>query len=154
VFQGGEKPDVAEVSFFPLVNYSKALGKRCLRVLSCNTTGLARVIYALSRMCELRRVYGVIVRRGADPKEVSRGPIEGLLLESLPPPSHHSRDPAEIFPNIEVLTYAVVAPTTLSHLHIIFAEFREPVSASKLVESLHEAPVSSCWTTASGQPRS
>ncbi|UNQ73305.1 type II glyceraldehyde-3-phosphate dehydrogenase [Infirmifilum sp. NZ] len=140
VFQGGEKPDVAEASFFPLVNYSKALGKRYLRVLSCNTTGLARVIYALSRVGELRRVYGVIVRRGADPKEVSRGPIEGLLLESLPPPSHHSRDLAEIFPNIEVLTYAVVAPTTLSHLHIIFAEFREPVSASKLVESLHEAP--------------
>ncbi len=140
VFQGGEKPGVADASFNSLVNFSKVLGLRYLRVLSCNTTGLARIIYALSRAGELRRVHGVIVRRGADPKETGKGPIEGLVLESLPPPSHHARDLAELFPGLEVNTYAVVAPTTLSHLHILFAEFREPVSPSSVLEALHETP--------------
>ncbi|QOJ79146.1 type II glyceraldehyde-3-phosphate dehydrogenase [Infirmifilum lucidum] len=140
VFQGGEKPGVADASFNSLVNFSRVMGLKYLRILSCNTTGLARVIYALSRVGALRRVNGVVVRRGADPKETGRGPIEGLVLESLPPPSHHARDLAELFPSLEVNTYAIVAPTTLSHLHVLFAEFREPVSPSSVLEALYETP--------------
>jgi glyceraldehyde-3-phosphate dehydrogenase (NAD(P)) len=40
IFQGGEKKDVADVSFNAIANFEKAVGKRFVRVVSCNTTGL------------------------------------------------------------------------------------------------------------------
>src|SRR5262249_45800561 len=48
IFQGGEKADVAEVSFNALANFDAARGKRTVRVVSCNTTGLARAAAVLN----------------------------------------------------------------------------------------------------------
>lgn len=42
LFQGGEKANVADVSFSALCNYDEAVDKKFVRVVSCNTTGLLR----------------------------------------------------------------------------------------------------------------
>ena len=49
IFQGGEKAEVAEVSFIAQSNYNDSWGKNAVRVVSCNTTGLSRVLGAIDR---------------------------------------------------------------------------------------------------------
>ncbi|MDD1676012.1 MAG: type II glyceraldehyde-3-phosphate dehydrogenase, partial [Methanomicrobiales archaeon] len=44
IFQGGEEHEVAGLSFCSDCNYEQALGRQFVRVVSCNTTGLCRVI--------------------------------------------------------------------------------------------------------------
>lgn len=140
VFQGGERADVAEVSFNALVNYEEALGKRYVRVVSCNTTGILRMIFAMSKVGEVARVRAVIVRRGADLKEVERGPIEGLVLDPPKVPSHHAVDVRTVIKNLDIVTYAVVAPTTLAHMHFATFIFRERVPRDSVAEALAATP--------------
>jgi glyceraldehyde-3-phosphate dehydrogenase (NAD(P)) len=66
IFQGGEKADVAEGSFSALANYAACLGKRSLRVVSCNTTGLARAASVLEHHYGVENWVATIVRRAAD----------------------------------------------------------------------------------------
>jgi len=49
VFQGGEKPSVANASFNTLCNYKEVLGVDSVRVVSCNTTGLLRLICTINK---------------------------------------------------------------------------------------------------------
>lgn len=137
IFQGGEEEDVAEVSFNALVNYSEALGKKFVRVVSCNTTGLLRVIHALSRVSKVRSVRGVIVRRGADLKEVKKGPIEGLVLNPPKPPSHHALDVKTVIKDLDIVTYAVVAPTTLAHIHTLYVRLSQPATKEAVIDALN-----------------
>jgi len=141
IFQGGEARDVAEVSFNALHTYREALGRDAVRVVSCNTTGMLRVIYAVSRVARIRSVRGVIVRRGADLKEVKKGPIEGLLLKPVKPPSHHALDVKAVVGDwLDIITYAVVAPTTLAHLHILNFRLDGGVRRDEIIESLRSTP--------------
>ena len=117
IFQGGEKPDVAEASFSTLCNYEEALGKRSLRVVSCNTTGLLRLICTLNKSIGVKSVRAIIVRRAADPKEVKKGPINSITLNPPKLPSHHAEDVKSVLPWLDIKTAAVVVPTTLMHVH-------------------------------------
>ncbi|MGM0592127.1 MAG: type II glyceraldehyde-3-phosphate dehydrogenase, partial [Halobacteriota archaeon] len=47
LFQGGESADVAEVSFNARANFDDSLGAEFVRVVSCNTTGLSRLLAPL-----------------------------------------------------------------------------------------------------------
>lgn len=140
IFQGGEEPSVADVSFNALANYVKALGKRFVRVVSCNTTGLIRVIYALSQVGNIENVRAVIVRRGADPKEVRRGPINSIVLDPPAVPSHHAIDVKTVLGDIDIVTMAVAVPTTLAHLHNIIVRFKNTVSKDMVLEQLMKMP--------------
>jgi len=117
VYQGGEKPHVAQVSFSSLCNYDEALGKDSARVVSCNTTGLLRLICTLDRAFGVEAVRAVIVRRAADPKEVKKGPINSINLNPPKLPSHHALDVKTVLPRLDIKTAAVVVPTTLMHVH-------------------------------------
>ncbi len=140
IFQGGEKADVADVSFNTLCNYDKALGKRYVRVVSCNTTALLRVIGSLKRYFRIRKIFAVIVRRGADPKEIKRGPINAIVLDPPKVPSHHAIDVKTVLPDLDITTVAVAVPTTLMHTHIVRIEFEEPLSRSDVVRVLEKSP--------------
>ncbi len=140
VYQGGEPASICEVSFNALTNYEAAEGKDCVRVVSCNTTGLARVIYAFRQLGEVRRIRATIVRRGADLKEVKKGPIEGLLLKPTKPPSHHAEDVKTVTGNIDIITYAVVAPTTLAHMHVIYGVLDRGVTQEEVLGALRTTP--------------
>ncbi|HMB46186.1 MAG TPA: type II glyceraldehyde-3-phosphate dehydrogenase, partial [Candidatus Methanoperedens sp.] len=47
IWQGGEKHELTGFSFNSEANYSGGLGRDLARVVSCNTTGLVRILYAL-----------------------------------------------------------------------------------------------------------
>jgi len=137
VFQGGEKPDVAELSFNSICNYEEAYGKRYVRVVSCNTTGLLRIICLLDFEFGVRKVRATIIRRGADPREDERGPINSIRLDYKSVPSHHALDVKTILPNLDIVTTAYIVPTTLMHLHSLIIETRERVSVDRLIDTLN-----------------
>ena len=140
IFQGGEKPDVAEASFSTLCNYNEALGKRSLRVVSCNTTGLLRLICTLNKAIGVEKVRAVIVRRAADPREIKKGPINSIVLNPPKLPSHHAVDVKTVLPWLDIKTAAVVVPTTLMHMHHVTLKLKRSASREEVIEALREAP--------------
>ena len=140
IFQGGEKPDVAEVSFNTLCNYQEALGKRWIRVVSCNTTALLRSICTLSRLAGVEKVRATIVRRAADPKETKRGPVNAIVPNPARAPSHHAIDVKTVLPSLDIVTMAVVVPTTLMHVHIVYATLREKVERKDVISLFEDTP--------------
>jgi glyceraldehyde-3-phosphate dehydrogenase (NAD(P)) len=140
LFQGGEKADVAEVSFNTLCNFDQALGKRSIRVVSCNTTALLRAICTIGRHIPIRRVRATIVRRAADPKEVKKGPINSIVPNPPEMPSHHALDVKTVLPDLDIVTAAVVVPTTLMHVHVVYAELEKEVRKDDLVAAFEQAP--------------
>ncbi|NJE55621.1 phosphorylating glyceraldehyde-3-phosphate dehydrogenase [Thermococcus sp. 21S9] len=130
VFQGGEKANVAEVSFVAQANYEKALGKDYVRVVSCNTTGLTRTLSAIQEYIDY--VYAVMIRRAADPNDTKRGPINAIT-PSVTVPSHHGPDVQTVIP-INIETSAFVVPTTLMHVHSVMVELKKPVEAKDVVD--------------------
>ncbi len=151
IFQGGEKANVAEVSFNALANYNRAIGKKYIRVVSCNTTAILRIIAALRLWgIELERVRVFIARRGADPKEYSRGPINDFVLDPAAVPSHHAADVKSVLPDVDIVTAAIATPVTIAHVHFFYAILREDVSKDRVLEVLHRTPRIRLFESAKG----
>lgn len=140
IFQGGEAADVAEVSFNSAGNYAAAKGKRTVRVVSCNTTGLARAAAVLRASFGVVDWEATLVRRAADPAETQRGPVNGIL-PAMKIPSHHGPDVQTIFPDLRISTMALVVPTTLMHVHANHVRLeRPPASAAEVLAAFRAAP--------------
>ncbi|MCI4354356.1 MAG: type II glyceraldehyde-3-phosphate dehydrogenase [Thermoplasmata archaeon] len=156
VFQGGEKPDVAEVSFSALANYDAAKGRHRVRVVSCNTTGLARAAALLRSKYGIASWEATIVRRAADPGESKKGPLNGIL-PTFKLPSHHGPDVQTIFPDLTIATTAVVVPTTLMHVHVNHVRFqRPPKDTHELVGVFRASPrfrIFDDWEHVDGTPQ-
>ncbi len=156
IFQGGEAADVAEVSFNALANYAAARGKRRVRVVSCNTTGIARAAAVVLPRWGVERWDVTLVRRAADPAESKKGPLNGIV-PSLHIPSHHGPDVRTIFPDLAIATVAVVVPTTLMHVHVNHVRLRSPpADAAALVEAFRETPrfrLFAPWEGVGGTPQ-
>jgi len=133
VFQGGEKADVADVSFNAQANFNKAVGKQFVRVVSCNTTGLCRTLGVLKERFGVKEAYAVLVRRAADPWDSKKGPINAIVPENKVP-SHHGPDVQTVIPDLKIMTAAVKVPTTIMHLHIVRAELERPASREDVLE--------------------
>ncbi len=140
IFQGGEKAHVAQVSFSTLCNYEDAIGKDTVRVVSCNTTGLLRLICVLNDAIGVKKVRAVIVRRAADPKEVKKGPINSITLNPPRLPSHHADDVKSVLPWLDIKTAAVVVPTTLMHVHHVTLQLASNAERRDIIAVLEDAP--------------
>ena len=139
IFQGGEKHEVAGFSFSSLCNYEEAKDKQFLRVVSCNTTGLLRMLCTLNNAFGIEYVRATIVRRGADPHETKRGPIDAIVPNPVTLPSHHGVDVKTVLP-IDIATTAVVVPTTLMHLHVLNIKLKENVKREDVISVLEKTP--------------
>lgn len=140
IFQGGEKKDVAEVSFNALANYDQAKGKRFVRVVSCNTTALSRLIYQLRTNFKIGRVRATILRRIADPKEDKKGLTNAIMPDPISLPSHHAKDVKTVIPDVDIVTTAFKLPTTLMHVHSLSIEMKEKVSRDDVISVLEREP--------------
>ncbi|MEM2121241.1 MAG: phosphorylating glyceraldehyde-3-phosphate dehydrogenase [Candidatus Woesearchaeota archaeon] len=126
IFQGGEKSSIAEISFTAQVNYERAIDKNYVRVVSCNTTALARTLNTLKDYAN--EVYVSVIRRAADPEESDKGPINSIIPSFN---SHHANDLKTIL-QIEITTNAYVVPTTLMHIHDINIELNKKISVDEV----------------------
>lgn len=140
IFQGGEKAHVAEASFSALANYDDAVGKNFVRVVSCNTTGLARVLSILKDMYSLKKVRATMIRRVVDPKEDKKGLVNGIMPDPVKLPSHHAEDVKTVLPDVNIVTTAFKVPTTLMHLHSIAVEIDGNVNPEDVIARFEEEP--------------
>lgn len=140
IFQGGEKAGVAEVSFNALANYDDAVGKNYVRVVSCNTTGLSRVLAILKDMYKIKKVRATMIRRVVDPKEDKKGLVNGIMPDPVKLPSHHAEDVKTVLPDINIVTTAFKVPTTLMHLHSIAVEIEGSAVAEDVIARFEEEP--------------
>jgi glyceraldehyde-3-phosphate dehydrogenase (NAD(P)+) (phosphorylating) len=156
IFQGGEKADIAEASFNALANFSACLGKRTLRVVSCNTTGIARAASVLREPWGIDHWEVTLVRRAADPAETKKGPINGIM-PTFQLPSHHGPDVQTILPNLHIATTAVVVPTTLMHVHVNHVRLtRAPRDTAEVLDAFRATPrfrVFAPWEHVDGTPQ-
>lgn len=119
IYQGGEDADVADTSFNARANYEDAIGADHVRVVSCNTTGLSRLLAPLREEYGVEKARVTLVRRGGDPGQTGRGPIDDILPDPVSLPSHHGPDVKTIFPDISIDTLGLKVPATLMHMHSV-----------------------------------
>lgn len=132
VFQGGEKATIAQSSFNAYSNFSESIGKKYVRVVSCNTTGLARTLYPVKDAFGLKHVYATLIRRATDPNDSKKGPINAIE-PSMKIPSHHAPDLGTVLSGVDADTVAIKVPTTLMHVHVVRAQIDKDVSAENVL---------------------
>lgn len=137
IWQGGEDHELAGISFNAHSNYDEAFGCDYARVVSCNTTGLSRIISTLDASPGIEKVRATLCRRSADPGDVKKGPINAIVPE-LKMPSHHGPDVRTVLAHIDIDTVAIKVPTTLMHLHIVNMELKQTCTSDDVIDLLDE----------------
>ena len=136
LYQGGEDADLVDVSFNARANYANAEGADHTRVVSCNTTGLSRLLAPLREEYGVEKVRATLVRRGGDPAQSSRGPINDTLPDPITVPSHHGPDVNTIFPDLDIDTLGMKVPATLTHTHSVNVELAGDATTDEVRELL------------------
>jgi glyceraldehyde-3-phosphate dehydrogenase (NAD(P)) len=136
LLQGGEDADAVDASFNARSNYGDVEGLDLVRVVSCNTTGLSRLVAPLEEAYGVEKLRVTLVRRGGDPAQSGRGPINDILPNPVALPSHHGPDVNTIFPDIDVDTLGLKVPATLMHIHSVNATLEAAPTAAEVRDLL------------------
>jgi glyceraldehyde-3-phosphate dehydrogenase (NAD(P)) len=136
LLQGGEDADAVDASFVARANYDSVTGAELVRVVSCNSTGLSRLIAPLREEYGIEKVRATLVRRGGDPAQSGRGPINDILPDPVALPSHHGPDVNTIFPDLAIDTLGLKVPATLMHTHSINVTLASEADAEAVRERL------------------
>jgi len=140
IFQGGEKHSLTGHSFVAQANYATAIGRKATRVVSCNTTSIVRTLGALQNAGLLKKARGVLVRRATDPWESDHSGVMNTVVPEKDIPSHQGPDAQTVLPDLDVMTIAVVAAHTTSHLHAWSVELTREASKEEVLEAFRKAP--------------
>ena len=140
IYQGGEDASVAPNSFCARANYGRSVDETAARVVSCNTTGLARAVTPLDEAYGVASVDATLIRRGGDPTQTDRGPINDIVPDPVAVPSHHAPDLRTVLPGIDVTTKGVTVPATLMHLHSVTVTLRSAPTTEEILERFGEEP--------------
>jgi glyceraldehyde-3-phosphate dehydrogenase (NAD(P)) len=136
IYQGGEDADVADVSFNARSNFAEAGDADHVRVVSCNTTGLSRLLAPLREAYGVEKARVTLGRRGGDPTQAGRGPINDILPNPVTVPSHHGPDVNTIFPDLDIDTLGLKVPATLMHVHSVNVTLEEEPTAEAVTALL------------------
>ncbi|RLF15735.1 MAG: type II glyceraldehyde-3-phosphate dehydrogenase [Thermoprotei archaeon] len=139
VFQGGEKHEVAGVSFVAQCNYHESYGKQFTRVVSCNTTALCRVLMAIHRNFGVKKARVVIVRRAVDVWESGRTGIMNTVVPEMGV-SHHAPDVKTVLHDIDIVSMAAKGSHNLFHMHFAIVETKTKATEDDIVQALSEEP--------------
>lgn len=140
IWHGGEKHALTGFSFVAQVNYELALNRDLARIVSCNTTGLSRVVHTLHARGWVKRVRAVIMRRGTDPWESHLNGMINTVVPETKVPSHQGPDVQTVIPDLDITTLAAAGPFNLSHIHFAMVEVKAAVSIEDILEAFRQAP--------------
>ena len=140
IFQGGEKHSLTGHSFVAQANYETAIGRDSTRVVSCNTTSIVRTLGALKNAGLLKKARGVLVRRATDPWESDHSGVMNTVVPEKSIPSHQGPDAQTVIPDLDLVTIALVAAHTTSHLHAWSVELTRPASKEEVMAAFRAAP--------------
>lgn len=141
IFQGGEKDSIAESSFVAGCNYDEARNADSVRVVSCNTTGLSRVLYELNDAFGIDYVFADLIRRGADPHDSKKGPstqIKPVIKKDGH--GHHGDDVKTIIKNLQIKSMAVAVPSSMMHVHSIKVKLTEEANEEDIKDVFSYTP--------------
>jgi len=136
LYQGGEDADLVDTSFNARGNFEAAEDADHVRVVSCNTTGLSRLLAPLQEAYGVEKARVTLVRRGGDPAQTGRGPINDVLPNPVTLPSHHGPDVNTIFPELNIDTLGMKVPATLMHTHSVNVTLESTPTAAEVRELL------------------
>ncbi len=140
IFQGGEEHELTGFSFVAQCNYDAARGRKMIRVVSCNTTGLCRALHALDFNLGVVKARAVLARRAADPDEISKGPIDAIVPDPITVPSHHGPDVQTVLSSLNITTMAIKVPETHMHLHSLMITMKAGVTKEAVVAAFEREP--------------
>ena len=140
IFQGGEKHSLTGHSFVAQANYESAIGRDSTRVVSCNTTSIVRTLGALKNAGLLKKARGVLIRRATDPWESDHSGVMNTVVPEQSIPSHQGPDAQTVDPDLDVMTIAVVAAHTTSHLHAWSVELTRAATKDEVLAAFRAAP--------------
>ena len=124
ILQGGEKHEAVGMSYSSCANHGENMGAKATRVVSCNTTGLARSLVPIIESVGHIDVEVTLIRRAADPGDSTRGPINAIA-PVLKVPSHHGPDLITVTEGVSITSLAVAVPTTIMHVHAVSVRLPE-----------------------------
>ncbi|KAB7516412.1 type II glyceraldehyde-3-phosphate dehydrogenase [Halosegnis rubeus] len=136
LYQGGEDAGLVDASFNARSNFAEVEGADHVRVVSCNTTGLSRLLAPLQEEYDVEKARVTLVRRGGDPAQTGRGPINDTLPDPVTLPSHHGPDVNTIFPELSIDTLGMKVPATLMHTHSVNVQLEDVPTADEVRELL------------------
>ncbi|WP_010612537.1 type II glyceraldehyde-3-phosphate dehydrogenase [Halococcus hamelinensis] len=136
LYQGGEDAEMVDTSFNARANFADASGAEHVRVVSCNTTGLSRLVAPLEAEYGIEKVRATLVRRAGDPAQSGRGPVNDILPNPISLPSHHGPDVQTIFPDLAIDTLGLKVPATLMHMHSVNVSLEAEPDAEEVRELL------------------
>ncbi|MBI4177773.1 MAG: type II glyceraldehyde-3-phosphate dehydrogenase [Candidatus Aenigmarchaeota archaeon] len=135
IFQGGEKESVAEISFNSRSDFNAAKNKNYVRVVSCNTTGLCRILKPMmENRDDIEKISVSLIRRGADPNDSKGSALNSVEWEAN---SHHAHDVQTVLGPVPITTTAFKAPQTLMHVHSISMKFREAAPSKEDIGNIY-----------------
>ncbi|MGA9139717.1 MAG: type II glyceraldehyde-3-phosphate dehydrogenase [Methanocella sp.] len=140
IFEGGEKHELTGTSFNAAANFDEAIGKKYVRVVSCNTSALCRLMYAIDSAFGIRHAHVTLVRRATDPDDIKKGPINAIVPDPVTLPSHHGPDVQSVMPHIDIVTAALKVPTTLMHVHSVSISVKGTPLQQDVVDALKKWP--------------
>ncbi len=141
IFQGGESHEHVQTSFVASCNYDEAIGKKIVRVVSCNTTALSRVLGPLYQNDFLEFVIANLTRRGKDPHQSSMAEMRDSLDPALTieDHGHHAPDVKTVLPGIPLHSYATKTPSRPMHMHSIHMKLKKG-DAISVIDFLDATP--------------
>ncbi len=140
IFQGGEKHSLTGFSFVASLNFADAVGRDLVRVVSCNTTALGRVVGTLHRAGIVKTARVVLFRRGTDPWESHLNAPLNTVVPETSTPSHQGPDLQTILPDLDIVTMAAKGPFDLGHVHFTMVETTRATSVDEVTMLLEHAP--------------
>ncbi|MGA2198470.1 MAG: type II glyceraldehyde-3-phosphate dehydrogenase [Nitrososphaerales archaeon] len=140
VFQGGEEHELTGSSFNAQCNFDTVRGRQMTRVVSCNTTALCRTLHALDERFGIAKARVVLIRRAADPDEISKGPIDAIVPDPITLPSHHGPDVQTVLTGLNITTMAVKVPETHMHLHTLMVTLNKTPTREEAIQALQAEP--------------
>src|SRR5208337_1373748 len=140
LWQGGEDHEVAGFSFNSSCNFADAIGRQFVRVVSCNATCLCRIIHEIDKELGVAHVHAIMVRRGSDPGEIKKGPIDAVVLDPVTVPSHHGPDVQTVLPHISITTMAMIVPTTMMHMHALTMDLKKQAVKEDILKIIEQHP--------------
>lgn len=146
IFEGGEKHEVADLSFVCQCNYDEALekaeeGHRYCRVVSCNTTAISRILHGLYTQYNILKGRMTLIRRATDPVKGDSGGIMNTVVPAHLP-SHHAPDVKTVIHDKvpDLYSLAVKGSHTMYHFHYYDLILEEEVTKDDIVDALEDEP--------------
>jgi len=139
IFQGGEKHETAGTSFVAQCNYQEAIGKQYVRVVSCNTTALCRVLGAIHKEIGIKKARAFIIRRATDPWKSGQAGIMNTVIPVIGI-SHHAPDVKTVLHDLDIVSVAAKASHNMFHLHFCLIIPKRKTEKEEIIEALNKAP--------------